>query len=262
MNKQLYDKKYPVPEEILKNIEFSLHKYSGNNDGIKRAKFIKNNKSCTYQMLKGLKNFFDHAENIKNKEQYELAGGDLMKQWVDLTLKNERAKTEKKGYKEITASKDNISSLRPDKINTNFSINENEEKLNEYVICLLFNSNNDILMLKRGKTDNWMPNKWAFLGGTIEKNELPINAAKREIKEEIGVTIKKLIEKFSIKRDNQNEYIYIGLIQQDDEKNIKLDEENQDFKFVSIENLSKLDAVPNVMDYIRIVLGKNEYIGK
>lgn len=262
MNKILMDKKFPVPEEILRNITMSLHNYSDGGDGVKRAKFIKNNKYCTYQMLKGLKHFFDNPESINSRQQYDLAGGDIMKNWVELTLRTQRASVQQDGKKEIKSTKDNVSSLRPQKISTDLSLNEEEDKEMKCVICILFNSNNEILMLKRSKTDNWMPEKWSFLGGTIEDDESAITAAKREIKEEINITITKLVEKLSIKREIQDEFIFIGMISESSEKEIKLDEENDDYKFVSVDKITSLDCVPNVMDYIRIVLGNSEYISK
>jgi 8-oxo-dGTP pyrophosphatase MutT (NUDIX family) len=89
-----------------------------------------------------------------------------------------------------------------------------------------------------------------------------MTTAKREIKEEIGISIGKLIEKFTIKREKQTEFIFIGYINEQDEESIQLDDENSDFVFLSVDKIADYDMVPNVMDYIRIVLGVSEYIGK
>ena len=60
-------------------------------EGIKRAKNLLNTKSITYQNLKRLKNFFDYYNpQTTSAEQYQLAGGDKMKSWVETVLDSER----------------------------------------------------------------------------------------------------------------------------------------------------------------------------
>ena len=113
MNSELYNKKYKIPEKILNHIKKVLI-LNPNGIGIKRAKFLLNNKEITYQTLKRLKNFFDYfVSNGKNDIQYELAGGVLMKNFVESTLNSDRnAVKMSKNIKQDVMTKPN-SELKP-----------------------------------------------------------------------------------------------------------------------------------------------------
>ena len=54
----------------------------------------------------------------------------------------------------------------------------------------LINDENEILIGKR-PMHGFLPNKWEFPGGKIEKNEYPEQAIIREAKEEIGINLSK-----------------------------------------------------------------------
>ena len=65
---------------------------------------------------------------------------------------------------------------------------------NKYVIAgvpvIIQNSKGEILLGQRTKKPIFYPNFWGLPGGMIEYNEKITDAAKREIKEELGVEIK------------------------------------------------------------------------
>ena len=93
MNSKLYNNNYVIPKDILQDINVSLMKY-GNIEGSKRAKNLLKSGEITYQNLKRLKNFFDHFNSDNDSiQQYELAGGDKMKNFIEKTLSSERSKT-------------------------------------------------------------------------------------------------------------------------------------------------------------------------
>ena len=52
----------------------------------------------------------------------------------------------------------------------------------------LFNKNNEVLLLKR-KSTGFSDGLYGFIGGHVEQNEQIIDAAIREVKEEIGINI-------------------------------------------------------------------------
>ena len=56
-----------------------------------------------------------------------------------------------------------------------------------FSICLLENSAHELLFLKRSANSTMGPNQWGFPAGHIEQNESPMNCARREIDEEIGL---------------------------------------------------------------------------
>jgi len=59
--------------------------------------------------------------------------------------------------------------------------------------CVYLEANNSYLMLLRNKKKNDVnEGKWIGIGGKLEKNETIEECAKREVKEETGLTINQL----------------------------------------------------------------------
>jgi len=68
-------------------------------------------------------------------------------------------------------------------------------------IMVVLNSKDEVLLLKRGGTAQWQPNKWGFPGGKIEAGETPLTAAIRETKEETELDVTNTKE-IKVKLDN------------------------------------------------------------
>jgi mutator protein MutT len=62
-----------------------------------------------------------------------------------------------------------------------------QEKDTNDSVVIVVTDKNKILLIKRSKTDGWMPLHWSFPGGHIEIGEPPYKAAKRELKEETNL---------------------------------------------------------------------------
>lgn len=58
--------------------------------------------------------------------------------------------------------------------------------MKHYVLIFVFNNDFTRVLLVRKKRPDWMNGKWNGIGGKIEENETPQNAALREMDEEIG----------------------------------------------------------------------------
>ena len=56
------------------------------------------------------------------------------------------------------------------------------------IVTSFLSFNNKILILKRSEKVKSMKGLWAGISGIIENNELPVNRAKIEIFEEVGIT--------------------------------------------------------------------------
>lgn len=79
----------------------------------------------------------------------------------------------------------------------------------------LINDKNELLIQKRSKNKETFPNLWAIsIAGHVITGENSIQAAKREIKEEIGIDISedKLTYMFSVKRKQPYKQGYLNVI--------------------------------------------------
>lgn len=130
-----------------------------------------------------------------------------------------------------------------------------EKKKTIEVVAAIIKKDNKIFVTQRGYGE--FKDKWEFPGGKIELNETKEEALKREIKEELKASI--IIDEF------------IGIIQYEYEKfnlimhNFLCRLENNEFtlleheaaKFVSINELDKIDFLPADILVINILKSKN-----
>jgi len=255
-NQELYNKSYKVPSNVVKYIQTMLIS-NPNGSGVKRAKFIVNNGVITYQALKRLKNFFDHHDSQSNDNaQYELAGGDLMKGFVETTLNQDRhAVASSKKIKQDMNTNPN-SELKPYQTPR---LNEDKGDLKKNAVAIIVDVDNKILLLKRADDGKmWMPNKWSLVGGGIEKGETPQKAIEREISEETGLEIKKFIKTFSIQRNTDSIEHVFACRYKGEPTDIKLNEENTNYGWYDISEMKYLDVVPHLMEYITLAFKKYE----
>ena len=253
MNSELYNKTYRIPPDVLKYIQTTLVS-NPNGEGVKRAKFMLKNGVVTYQVLKRLKNFFDNFNSeTQNNIQYALAGGELMKAFVDTTLNADRhaVASGKKVKQDMTANPN--SELMPYRAP---SLNEDKKKkeLKKNALAVIVNEDNKILLLKRADDkDIWMPNKWALVGGAIEKGETPQKAVEREINEETGLEIKKFTKSFSIQRNTDSVEHVFACRYKGEPTDIRLNDENTNYGWYDTSEMKFLNIVPHLMEYITLV---------
>jgi 8-oxo-dGTP pyrophosphatase MutT (NUDIX family) len=256
MNSQLYDKQYQLPSDVIKFIQATLVS-NPSGEGVKRAKFMLKNGSVTYQVLKRLKNFFDYFNpQTDSKIQYALAGGDLMRNFIETTLNTDR-----------NAVKVNKNVTRDMTVNTNSdvnaynanAINESTNDLIKNAVAVIVNNDNKILLLKRANIkEMWMPGKWGLVGGGIEKGETPEKACKREISEETGLDVSKFIKSFSIQRKSDSIEHVFACRYKGEPTDVVLNEENTNYGWYDTSEMKYLDTVPNLMEYITLVFKKYE----
>jgi hypothetical protein len=91
MNKELKDRVFDIPQDILKTINHTIIGLNGKNvRGIQRAKKLISDKKVKYGQLKRIIHDLQNIDKIKDKLKYDLCGGELMEKWANQFLKGER----------------------------------------------------------------------------------------------------------------------------------------------------------------------------
>lgn len=93
MNKDLYGKKFELPEDVVVYLHQCNDAAVGSDDkteGYRRNKELRDSGYVTYQQLKRMKNFFDNFNGDENELPFILNGGHYVKNWVNQTLKSSR----------------------------------------------------------------------------------------------------------------------------------------------------------------------------
>lgn len=128
-----------------------------------------------------------------------------------------------------------------------------ESKEYESSIMALF-YDGKLLILKRGSTAPWMPNKWSLVGGEIDEGESAVQAAKRECQEEVGLLPNGLqFSKKVISTSMGVMYYFVGQLASD---NVTLDYENTEYAFITKADMKKYDFVPAIIDFMLSVMEK------
>jgi len=167
-NSSLKNNKYPVPDSIITKIQKMVNKNSDESaKGAKKAKGILSSKEMTYPQMKMMLTFFNNCDLEVDKQEFDLLGGEDMKNWVTKMLRIDRnsihhskkiaMETGKENAFRKTHTKDkdnanptvvrmpNISKGSANRnIMSNTTVYENEVKHMQYLIEY-FNNNNKII---------------------------------------------------------------------------------------------------------------------
>ena len=121
------------------------------------------------------------------------------------------------------------------------------------IVTSFLRNSEKILLLKRSEKVKSMKNLWAGISGIIEDNEKPIKRAKIEILEEVGIeeldiTLMKEGNKILIESPqyvNHQWEVYPFLFSCSN-KEIKLNWENSDSRWIKINELNNFTTVPSL----------------
>jgi 8-oxo-dGTP pyrophosphatase MutT (NUDIX family) len=121
------------------------------------------------------------------------------------------------------------------------------------IVTSFIKSNNKILILKRSEKVKSMKGLWAGISGIIEKDESPLERAKIEIFEEIGILENeiRLIKSTKEIRINSpqyknHEWEIFPFLFESKKPNVKLNWENSEFRWIEIEELKNYETVPSL----------------
>ena len=136
------------------------------------------------------------------------------------------------------------------------TIEEQEKDDTKKVSKVMIIDNDKVLLLKRHKDSNWKPLYWDFPGGHIKDDETWEDGAKRETKEEIGLTIGNLEE-----IGTENNKMEVKFFKTDSYSgDIELDKsENEDYIWMNVKDVDIYSRItPNVKKMIKRELGDED----
>lgn len=121
------------------------------------------------------------------------------------------------------------------------------------IVTSFIKNNDKLLLLKRSDKVKSMKGLWAGVSGIIENNELPLERAKIEIFEEVGIpedqiTLIKSIEEMRINSPQykNHEWEIFPFLFEAKNPTVKLNWENSDFKWINIEEMENYETVPSL----------------
>ena len=121
------------------------------------------------------------------------------------------------------------------------------------IVTSFIKNKSKLLILKRSDKVRSMKELWSGVSGIIEKEETPINRAKIEIFEEIGIvedkiTLVKSIEKIKISSPQykNHEWVVCPFLFETKQTEIKLNWENSEYKWINANELKNYETVPSL----------------
>lgn len=109
-----------------------------------------------------------------------------------------------------------------------------------YSDIFVHNNNGDILLLRRSSDDDIEPLKWSLPGGKVDKGENIEEAAVRELFEETGIVVDKVMYITSIKNQDESISSYFS-VDLDKNSSVSISDEHEDYKWVNPENLDSIE---------------------
>lgn len=132
------------------------------------------------------------------------------------------------------------------------SAHSNPAFIHREVVVLIFNKKNQTLIQKRSLLKKVDPGKWEVAcAGHVGAGEIPEEAAKREVFEELGINIQPVFfEKQKVLNDINNEskfyWVYYAII---DDNDFELDKlEVEEVKWIDVSEVSKYIVSSDVKD--------------
>ena len=116
-NKVLDGTYHEIPDEIMEHLNTLHQKHIQKDgvtglDGVKRLNDLITKKTISFEQLKRIKNYFKvtdpNAIDQNKRLEYELNGGDVMKQWVSAKLDEITGKVHSDKVAGVNAGRDNM----------------------------------------------------------------------------------------------------------------------------------------------------------
>ncbi len=122
-----------------------------------------------------------------------------------------------------------------------------EEEIDVAVAVTFHPGLHEFLVLKRSDSHEVFPGYWDFPAGVIEEEEWPKKAARRELKEETGLSGRRIKsgEPFTVESEYGNFRIHPFLFTVE-AADVELGSEHVDYRWISLEELENLKTVKDL----------------
>ena len=125
-----------------------------------------------------------------------------------------------------------------------------------FVVTGVVKYKNNVLILKKSPKDWNYPGKWSFCSGYVKEFESAEDTVLREVKEKTLLN-SRIIKKGRLfqkdDRDKGKSWVIKTFLCGINSKNIKLDHENTEFKWINPEDLGKYPAVPGLKKDLKVL---------
>ena len=130
----------------------------------------------------------------------------------------------------------------------------------EVVVGILLNKNGQILIAKR-RNNQFMPGYWELPGGKIKVGENKKDSLKRELFEELGVTISKCKLKHTMFHQYPDKFVKLWIYNVEKYSKEPSGKEGQDICWCSLDQLYKYELLPTMREIVhKISLPKHYWI--
>lgn len=121
----------------------------------------------------------------------------------------------------------------------------------------IMNSKGELLIQKRTPTKRLYPNLWSITSGGTDSGETTLDTAYREVKEELGITLKPEELELMMSYKRNHDFVDVYLARKDiDLKDITMQaEEVADVKWVAVEELENLIKEEQTPKSLQIYFG-------
>jgi len=125
-----------------------------------------------------------------------------------------------------------------------------------FVVAGIVRNNSKTLILKKSPDDYNYPNKWSFCSGFVKEFESAEDTVLREIKEETGLAAW-IIKKGKIFQKNDKSkgktWVIMPFLCEAKSRNVKLDHENVEFKWINHQDIIKYPSVPGLRKDLKVL---------
>lgn len=125
-----------------------------------------------------------------------------------------------------------------------------------FAVTGIVKNKNKILILKKSQRDYNYPNKWSFCSGYVKEFESAEDTVLREIKEETGLDAKivRIGKLFEVNdKKNAKHWVIMPFLCEVGSKNVKLDNENVEFRWIDYKDVKKYPTVPGLEKDLKVL---------